>query len=145
VTIAQDAFTIMRATFTYQRLRPARPQRGDKLPPLLTCRGVLRFATIDGARCANLDGKVGTLTPSKDADIVLLKADQLDVWPLNNGPGAVVNMMNPSHVDTVFIAGKVRKWRGSLVGVDVARVLRLAREARDGVLRRSGYTANILG
>ena len=58
-------------------------------------------------------------------------------------PGAVVNLMNPMNVDTVFIAGKVRKWRGSLVGVDLPRVLRLAQEARDGVLRRAGFAANL--
>jgi 5-methylthioadenosine/S-adenosylhomocysteine deaminase len=53
--------------------------------------------------------------------------------------------MNPGHADTVFIAGKVKKWRGNLVGVDVPRVLRLAAEARDAVIRRAGYQANLLG
>jgi hypothetical protein len=53
--------------------------------------------------------------------------------------------MNPSNVETVFIAGKVRKWRGNLVGIDVARVLRLAKEARDAVLRRADFKVNLLG
>jgi hypothetical protein len=39
----------------------------------------------------------------------------------------------------------VKKWRGSLVGVDVPRVQRLAREARDGVVRRAGFQANLFG
>ena len=69
---------------------------------------ILEFATIEGARCAGLDHKVGTLTPGKDADIVVLAADRLNVWPLNNAPGVVVNLMNPMNVDTVFVAGKVR-------------------------------------
>ena len=106
---------------------------------------MLEFATIEGARCAGLESKIGTLTPGKEADIVLLAADRLNVWPLNNAPGAVVNVMNPGHVDTVFIAGKVKKWRGSLVGVDVPRVLRLVQEARDAVVRRSGFRMNLLG
>ena len=50
-----------------------------------------------------------------------------------------------SNVETVFIAGKVRKWRGSLTGVDEARVQRLAQEARDGVLRRADFKLNLLG
>ena len=113
-TMAQDPFTLMRSAFTLQRLLLLqRARKGEQnLPPLLTCRDVLEFATIEGARCAGLDSKVGTLTPGKEADIVLLAADRLNVWPLNNAPGAVVNVMNPSNVDTVFIAGKVRKWRG---------------------------------
>jgi cytosine/adenosine deaminase-related metal-dependent hydrolase len=147
VTIAQDFFTVMRSTYTLQRLLVLqRARKGEQnLPPLLTCRNMLEFATIAGARCANLDGKVGTLTPGKEADIVVLRADRFDVWPLNNAPMAVVNMMNPGHVDTVFIAGKVKKWRGSLVGVDVARVLRQVEEARDAVVRRAGFQMNLLG
>jgi cytosine/adenosine deaminase-related metal-dependent hydrolase len=147
VTIAQDFFTVMRSTFTLQRLLVLqRAAKGEQnLPPLLGCRDVLEFATIEGARCANLDGRVGTLTPGKEADIVVLRADRLDVWPLNNAPMAVVNMMNPSHVDAVFIGGKVKKWRGSLVGIDVPRVLRLAEEARDNLLRRVNYPKNLLG
>ncbi len=146
-TMAQDPFTVMRATFTLQRLLlQQRARRGEQnLPPLLTCRDVLEFATVAGARCAGLDSKIGTLTPGKEADIVLLAADRLNVWPLNNAPGAVVNVMNPSNVETVFIAGKVRKWHGHLVGVDVARVQRIVQEARDAVVRRSGFRMNLLG
>jgi cytosine/adenosine deaminase-related metal-dependent hydrolase len=147
VTITQDFFTLMRTTSTFQRLQVL--QRGRKgeqnLPALLTCRDMLEFATIEGARCANIDSKVGTLAPGKDADIVMLRADRLDVWPLNNAAGAVVNLMNPRHVEAVFIAGKVKKWRGNLVGIDMARVLRLIQESRDGVMRRANYQVNLLG
>jgi cytosine/adenosine deaminase-related metal-dependent hydrolase len=147
VTMAQDPFTVMRAAFTLQRLNVLqRARRGEpNLPPLLTTRDVLEFATIEGSRCTNLEAKVGTLTPGKEADIVMLAADRINVWPLNNVPGAVVNLMNPMNVDTVFIAGEVKKWRGSLVGVDLPRVLRLALEARDGVVRRAGFAANLFG
>jgi 5-methylthioadenosine/S-adenosylhomocysteine deaminase len=54
-----------------------------------------------------------------------------------------VNLMNPMNVDTVFIAGKVKKWRGGLVGVDVARVLKLVEEGRDGVIARAGFKTNL--
>src|SRR5437867_393522 len=133
VTLGQDLFMAMRSTFTLQRLMLLQRSRNGEqnLPPLVACRDVLEFATIEGARCASLDCKVGTLTPGKEADIVMLAADRIDVWPLNNAPGAVVNLMNPGHVDTVFIAGKVKKWRGNLVDVDAPRVLRLVQEARD--------------
>jgi 5-methylthioadenosine/S-adenosylhomocysteine deaminase len=146
-TVAQDFFTVMRSTFTLQHLQLfQRAFAGEQnLPPRLSPRDLLEFATIEGARCANLDSKVGTLTPGKDADIVLLAADRINIWPLNNAPGVVVNLMNPSHVDTVFIGGKVKKWRGNLVGVDVPRVLRMAAEARDALLRRAGFQMNLLG
>jgi 5-methylthioadenosine/S-adenosylhomocysteine deaminase len=147
VEIAQDFFTIMRSTFTFQRNQLFQRARNGEpnLPPLLSCRELLEFATIEGARCANIDSKVGTLTPGKEADLLLLTADRLNIWPLNNAPGVVVNLMNPGNVDTVFIAGKVKKWRGNLVGVDVPRVLRLAQDARDAVMRRAGFAMNLLG
>jgi cytosine/adenosine deaminase-related metal-dependent hydrolase len=147
VTIAQDFFSVMRTTFTFQRLEiHERRRRGDRgAPPLLTCREVLEFATIEGARCANLADKVGTLTPGKEADIVLLRADTASLWPLNNAVGTVVNMMSPGNVETVFIRGKVRKWRGRLVGIDLERTLRLAEEAREAVMRRAGFSVNLLG
>jgi len=145
--MAQDPFTLMRSTFTLQRvLLNERALDGEEnLPPLLTARDVLEFATIEGARCAHLDHKVGTLTPGKEADVVLLRTDRLNVWPLNNAVGAVVTLMDSSNVDAVFIRGKVMKWRGSLVGVDVPRVLRLAQEARDGVFRRAGFRLDVVG
>jgi len=146
-TLAQDFFTVMRSTFTLQHLQLfQRAAKGEQnLPPRLSPRDMLEFATIEGARCANLDHKVGTLTPGKEADIVLLAADRVSVWPLNNAPGVVVNLMNPSHVETVLVGGKVKKWRGNLVGVDVPHMLQLVAEARDRVLRRAGFQMNLLG
>ena len=147
VTIAQDMFSNMRATLMFQRMQALdRGRKGEQNPPsLISCRDLLEFATTAGARCANLDSKVGTLTPGKDADIVMLRADRLDIWPLSNAYGTVVNFMNPGHIEAVLIAGKVKKWRGTLVGVDMAKVLRMAQEARDGVMERAKLKLNLLG
>ena len=146
-TVAQDMFGLMRTVFDLQRLAILQRARNgeQKLPPLVTPRDVLEFATIEGARCADLDRRVGTLSPGKDADILMLRADGLDLWPHNNAFGTVASLMNPGHLETVFIGGKVRKWRGALVGVDVARVKRLVAESRDAVLRRAGFKMDFLG
>jgi 5-methylthioadenosine/S-adenosylhomocysteine deaminase len=147
VTLSSDMFSMMRMTGVVQRYGVyAREKTSPQsAPKLLTCREILEFGTINGARCANVDGKVGTLTPGKDADLLMLKADSIDIWPLNNAHGAVVNLMGPQHVEAVFIAGQVKKWRGSLVGVDMPRVLRSMQEARDGVLRRANFPMDLLG
>jgi len=146
-TVAQDCFSMMRTVFNLQRLRVLQRRRVGETdtPQLVTCRDVLDFAMVQGARCANIDGKVGTLTPGKEADILMLKADRIDIWPLNNAPSVVANFMNPGHVENVFIGGKPKKWRGSLVGVDVPRVMRLAREARDGLMKRTNHQIDLLG
>jgi 5-methylthioadenosine/S-adenosylhomocysteine deaminase len=75
----------------------------------------------------------------------MLKADSIDVWPLNSAYGAVVNLMSPGRVEAIFIAGQIKKWRGNLVGVDMPRVLRSMEEARDGVLRRINFPMDLFG
>src|SRR5262249_56479955 len=87
-----------------------------KLPRLLTCRDVLEMATIEGARVSHLDHKVGTLTPGKEADIIMLRTDAINVAPLNNAPGAIVTLMDTSNVDTVLVAGDGRERNRQLAG-----------------------------
>ena len=146
VVMTTDLFTVMRSAFTLQRLLiNERASRGEKnLPARLTCRDVLEFATIEGARVAHLDHKIGSLTPGKEADIVMLRTDDINVYPLNNAAGAVVTLMDTSNVDTVFVAGKIMMWKGKLVGVDLGKLRRSAERSRDGILARARYERNIL-
>ena len=101
----------------------------------VSCRDALSFGTVEGARAVGLDAKIGSLTPGKDADLILLRTDTLGMTPLNNPAAAVVYNGNPSLVDTVLVAGRVVKRDGRLIGVDVERVRRLAVETRDYLLQ----------
>jgi cytosine/adenosine deaminase-related metal-dependent hydrolase len=97
---------------------PANPWPGypnGTVPAPLTTRDVLRFATINGAKALGLDGKVGSLTVGKEADIIILDATRINVAPLNQVPGAVVSLMDRTNVETVIVAGKIRKWKGQLL------------------------------
>ena len=140
-SVPGDLFTQMRTALSLQRNAIwSRGLAGEKnLPAFLKTRDVLEFATVEGARANGLERKVGTLTPGKDADILLLRTDRLNVMPWNNAVGAVVTSMDTSNVDTVLIAGKVRKRGGQMVGVDMARVTKLVNEARDRAIAASGY------
>lgn len=104
-----------------------------------TTRDVLRWATLEGAKANGLDHKVGSLTPGKQADIVMLRTDRLNVTPLNDPVTAVVAGMDTGNVDTVLIAGRVMKRVGKLTHVDWPAVMRQADEARDHVIERSGF------
>jgi len=132
-SVPNDFFQQMRTVFSLQKNEVwARRLAGDKNPPkFLTVREVLEFATVEGARANGLARKVGTLTPGKEADIIMLRTDRLNVMPMNNAVGAVVTSMGPQNVDTVLIAGKVMKRNGQLVGVDWARISKLGREAQE--------------
>jgi cytosine/adenosine deaminase-related metal-dependent hydrolase len=142
-----DLFTQMRAVFTLQRMQAlARQRANDKAAPaLLTVRDVIGFATINGARANRLESKIGTLTPGKDADVIMLRTDAINVAPMNNAYSAVVQAMDTSNVDTVIIAGQVRKRQGQLVGVDLARLRQQAQASRDYIVQRAGWSPSRLG
>ena len=74
----------------------------------------------------------------------MLQADRIDIWPLNNAPSVVANFMNPSHVESVFIGGKAKKWRGRTGGRRLPRVLKLAQDAREGLMRRTGHKLDLM-
>jgi 5-methylthioadenosine/S-adenosylhomocysteine deaminase len=107
----------------------------------LRCGDVLEFATIEGARACGLDAEVGSLTPGKRADVIVVRADSFAMTPMNNPVGAFVYNAHPGMVDSVLVNGAVVTRGGALVGVDHARVRRLAIEARDGILLRAAGQA----
>ena len=109
----------------------------------MTSRQCIEMATIAGAAGSGLLGKVGTLTPGKEADIVVLDARNINTWPMNNVPGTIVTMMNARHVRDVLIAGKVVFWKGKLIGWNVDALLRRAEQSRDRILARINGPAKV--
>lgn len=131
-TMTADFFTQMRSFVTLQRMEAnAKALAGQDYPRLATASDALKAATIGGARGLRLDHKIGSLTPGKEADIILLSADALNVAPLNNAAGAVVTLMERSNVDAVLVAGKVKKWGGQLLGFDIDRLRHEIEKSRD--------------
>jgi cytosine/adenosine deaminase-related metal-dependent hydrolase len=157
VTMTADFFTQMRSAMTMQRMvvnqmnleqgtfTPPNqwPTPAPGTPPLLNVRDVLRFATINGAKHLRLDGKTGSLTPGKEADIIILDAEAINVAPLNNVPGAVVSLMERTNVEAVIVAGKVRKWKGKLLDVDLRRLRQELENSRDYIFAAAGVPQNL--
>jgi 5-methylthioadenosine/S-adenosylhomocysteine deaminase len=129
-----DMFNQMRSVLALQRSLAA----GQGKPPI-TARDVLEYATIEGARANGLDNKVGSLTPGKKADIIMLRTDRMNVTPFNDAATAVVTSMDTGNVDTVMIGGRIMKQGGKLLHVDWPAVRRLASESRDFVIAKSGF------
>jgi 5-methylthioadenosine/S-adenosylhomocysteine deaminase len=144
-----DPFSLMRGAFCLQRALandlafPESNPGGLPTPQLVTSRQVIEMATIAGAASNRVLDKVGTLTPGKEADIIVLEARHIDTWPMNNVPGTIVTMMNPTHVRDVLIAGKVVYWKRQLVGFDLARLLSQVEQSRDRVLARINGRAKV--
>jgi 5-methylthioadenosine/S-adenosylhomocysteine deaminase len=136
-----DMFAQMKFTVQADRSRinEGLMRRGEMPLTLnLTAAEVLKFATIDGARALGLDAKVGSLTPGKQADIVMIRATDVNLTPVNDPIGAVVLSAHTGNVDSVFVAGKAVKRQGRLVDVDMKRVSSLATQARDYIFTTYG-------
>jgi 5-methylthioadenosine/S-adenosylhomocysteine deaminase len=133
--MAGDMFRQMAVVFALQRMQALARRRAGEAdsPSLLKVRDVVEMATIQGARDNGLEQRTGSLTPGKEADMILLDATRINVAPVNDPYGAVVLGMDSSNVDTVFIGGTARKWRGQLVDVDLDGLLRELEASREHV------------
>ena len=149
VTLTADMFTQMRSAMTLHRMFMNAKALGEPYAAgfpqqeLLTSRDVLRYATIEGARDLMLSNKTGSLTPGKEADIIILDAEAINVHPLNVVPGAVVSLMERSNVETVIVAGKVRKWKGKLLDVNLGKLRRELENSRDHIFSAAGVPQNL--
>jgi cytosine/adenosine deaminase-related metal-dependent hydrolase len=137
-SVPGDMFTQMRTALVQERILAFTDTPDIAFSPTITHRDVLEFATIDGAKACALDHKIGTLTPGKQADIVLIRTDQVNVAPVVDPVATVVICADTSNVDTVFIAGRIVKHRGQLVRVDMSRLFERLSGARDHLLSNAG-------
>jgi 5-methylthioadenosine/S-adenosylhomocysteine deaminase len=137
-----DIFAQMRAANSVQHATHFDLKLAGKggLPNLLTTREVIRFATIDGAHVAGLGSVTGSIEPGKAADIIVLRTDRPNIWPINDPIGAVVWGMDTSNVDWVFSDGRALMREGELQA-DVERARRLAVESQRRVSEAAGLLA----
>jgi hypothetical protein len=86
-----DALFARHAALVLQRWAHGASKRGEPVPTRLTVREKLEFATVRGAQNAALAHKIGTLTPGKEADIVLVRASNINTLPLTNAVATVAS------------------------------------------------------
>jgi 5-methylthioadenosine/S-adenosylhomocysteine deaminase len=143
---AGHMFGVMRTALAAQRgLDNDVPGASDRPAVSLSSRQVLEFATIEGARAAGLESKVGSLSIGKQADIVLIDTDNVELSPFNNPVGQIVYDGHPGLVDTVLVAGRVVKSQGRLVGDLSERAVRLGVEARDRIFEAAAHVDSLPG
>ncbi|REG51040.1 cytosine/adenosine deaminase-related metal-dependent hydrolase [Paraburkholderia sp. BL6669N2] len=137
-----DMFAEMRAAYIMQRAQAQnRRFKGDETSPAaVSVRSILETATINGARVAGLAEKTGSLAPGKKADIVLIRADDLNLYPSNNAIGTIVHAAERSNVDTVIIGGRVRKSGGKLIGLNFPALKQATEASRSHLFAAVNYT-----
>ncbi|MEN3360390.1 MAG: hypothetical protein V7637_4372, partial [Mycobacteriales bacterium] len=144
ISLSNDMFTQMRCVLLTQRMQATqrRYQRDPAAPAFISNADVLEFATARGADAVGLGAVTGTLTPGKQADIVAIRAEDVNNLPLNNAVATIVQGADTRNIDTVIVGGTVRKWRGELVDVDLGRLRSLAYESRDYLAGRAGFAVS---
>jgi len=100
-------------------------------------RDILEFATVHGARAVGMEDKIGSLRPGKAADLVCIRATDLNVGPALDPVAAVVMAAHEGNVDSVMVAGKFVKRHGVMTNVDVSSVHDAARKSQERILTRS--------
>ena len=122
-----DVFNNMRAAVGLQR---AQSLNSHETP---TVDEVLFAATMGGADVLNMDDQIGSLTPGKQADLIIIDPNQLNFAPQMRPINQVVFNGQPQNVTWVFVAGRALKQDGKLVGVNVPKLLDDAEVASDNI------------
>lgn len=118
VFVAGDMFHVTRFTMQAQRAldHRAAAARGAPLDHLtVSPRDALTWATVGGARALMLEDRIGSISVGKQADLTLIRADDVNIAPVIDPVQAVVLYADASNVDTVMIAGRAVKRAGKLI------------------------------
>jgi cytosine/adenosine deaminase-related metal-dependent hydrolase len=126
-----DMFGIMRLMLQLNHLRSMNVM---EVQP----RRILELATIDGAKDLGIAERVGSLTPGKRADLILVRTNDLNVAPFINPSLLLVQQAQPYNVDTVVIDGRILKHKGELTALDTEEIIHKAAESFHAARKRAG-------
>jgi 5-methylthioadenosine/S-adenosylhomocysteine deaminase len=124
-----DMFNNMRAAVGLQR---AKLLTASTVP---TVAGVLRMATVDGAKLLDMDDQIGSLSPEKKADLIILDPGAVNFAPRFERISQIVFNGQPANVEWVFVDGRALKRRGQLVGVHPEAIVQAAQEVAKRIQR----------
>ena len=88
----------------------------------IPAREALSWITVEGARMLGMEDRIGSISPGKQADLVFIRADALNVWPVHDPVATVITQSSLANIDSVMVAGEWRKRAGKLLYPGVERV-----------------------
>jgi cytosine/adenosine deaminase-related metal-dependent hydrolase len=137
--VSGDMFGVMRAALAYQQLvvaGAAGPMDRACGLPTFDAADLIAFATIEGARACGIDDRAGSLTPGKEADLIMVRLDHANLLPATDPAASIVASGHAGNVDLVLVAGEVRKENGVLRRGE--SVFERAAASRDRLFRAAG-------
>jgi 5-methylthioadenosine/S-adenosylhomocysteine deaminase len=144
--IAGDMLTVARVALASQRALDNAQARADtdELPAhsTISTHDALSWVTVRGAEALGLQDRVGSLTPGKQADVVLIRADGLSMRPVHDPVSTVVMQASAAHIDTVLVAGEFKKRGGQLLYEHVEQRLAELDASGAGITQRFAALAH---
>lgn len=142
--VSDDFWTEMKAALICLRHREQHQNRGKPAftSAAVRSREALEWATIGGAKALCMDHKIGSLTPGKQADLVLLNAGGVNLAPIMDPLFSITDQASAADVDSVMIAGEFKKRDGHLVTDQavLAQKLEALEASAHRILRVSGIS-----
>jgi cytosine/adenosine deaminase-related metal-dependent hydrolase len=88
-------------------------------------KSAIKAATLNGAKALNMDSEIGSLTPGKQADLILVRTNSLTMTNAETlNPYRLLFGAQIGDVDTVMVGGRIVKQNGTMIGVNVDQALR---------------------
>ncbi|MBZ5696704.1 MAG: amidohydrolase family protein [Acidobacteriia bacterium] len=141
--VSGDMLTVARVALSHQRSLDNAEYRAATggIPETCTIpvREALSWITVEGARMLGLQDRIGTITPGKQADLVFIRADALNLWPVHDPVATVIMQANLANIDSVMVAGGWRKRDGKLLFRDVDRVKAELQRSGSRILAELGW------
>ncbi|MBR1222494.1 amidohydrolase family protein [Bradyrhizobium sp. U87765 SZCCT0131] len=143
--VTGEMFREMQAALLHARWAALRENAAAGRPPLqvmpVRSREALLWATIGNARAIGLEDQIGSITPGKKADLVMLRASDLNLFPVHDPLLSITDQAHAGNVDTVMIDGVVRKQGGRRVFPDDVLARRRAElvTSVERVMRAGGF------
>lgn len=104
-----------------------------------TARRMLKLGTLDAAKVLGVDDRIGSLTPGKRADIVMVSTDALNMAPYTDPANMLIESTMPENVDTVVVDGRILKQGGKLAAIETGEVIRAAQSSFNEVRKRTAW------
>lgn len=140
--LSGDMLTQARVALGMQRTldNAAHRARHGTIPPTstITTREALAWVTVEGARMLGQLDRIGTLAPGKQADLVVIRADTLNMQPVHDAVNSVVMQSSLANIDSVMVAGRWKKRSGRLLDVEPAPLLQRLRASGHRITRALG-------
>lgn len=141
-----DMFTQMRMLWAYHRSTLTRigPELAAQMPAV-TMRDILGYATIEGAKAIGQEAEIGSLTPAKRADILLVDTNALNLGPVQDPAASIVLAAHEGNVRHVLVGGNFVKRNGALIGVNTEALVDEGRRSQHNLVERANSRKSLAG